>query len=403
MDPVPKTIAVSDAKLDDLIRRVRSTNWPVDYNNEDSHYGIQRAYLEEVVEYWLTRYDWRAVERRINVFDHYEARIDDVPIHFMRVPGKGPAGGPPPLPLILTHGWPWTFWDMHKVVGPLSDPAAHGGDPADAFEVIVPSLPGFGFSTPLPPAPMNFVKTADLWNRLMTDVLGFGRYAAAGGDWGATVTEQLGHKYAANLYGIHSIHPVPLWMHNATRYWDLAYGMLPAGTPPEMADPMIEKLKPAISHFMIQTLDPQTLAYAMHDSPVGLLAWLAKRRRDWSDRRTDWHDPAEIEQLITLTVINWVTDSFVTTARYYSDAARYQWKPVHDRMPVVEAPTGFTFLTGERLREAGEAEAFRTSSFAKEFNIHFLAEHARGGHFGHYENPDAVVHDIRATFRDLRS
>jgi microsomal epoxide hydrolase len=290
---------------------------------------------------------------------------------------------------------------MHKVIGPLTDPAAYGGDPADAFDLIVPSLPGFGFSTPLPSAPMNFVKTADIWHKLMTETLGFNRYAAAGGDWGATVTEQLGHKYASSLYGIHSIHPVPLTLHNSKQYWNLAAGMIPPGMPDEIADPIIRAIMPSISHFCVQTLDSQTLAYAMHDSPVGQLAWLARRRRDWGDPRTNWHDPAEIEHLITLALIYWVTDSFVTTARYYTDAARYPWTPSHPRMPTVEAPTGFTFLHGEGTGRRDIA-AFRESPLAKDFNLHFLAEHDFGGHFGHYENPTAVVHDIRAMFRDLR-
>ena len=172
------TIDVEQSVLDDLKRRIRDTRWPPRVAGLGWDYGFDQDYLRELADSWLD-YDWRAEEARINGFAHYRATIDDVPIHFIREPGKGPA----PVPLVLTHGWPWTFWDMQKVIRPLADPAAYGGDPADAFEVIVPSLPGFAFSTPLPHPGINSVVTADLWEKLMTEVLGFPRYAAAGADW----------------------------------------------------------------------------------------------------------------------------------------------------------------------------------------------------------------------------
>ena len=174
--PTPFTIDIPQAQLDDLTERLRRTRWATDYANDDWRYGTNGTWLRSMVDYWLDGYDWRVHEAAMNAFPHYRVELDGVPIHFIKVEGKGPS----PAPLILTHGWPWTFWDFHAVIGPLSDPASYGGDPADAFDVIVPSLPGFGFSTPLTVPGVNVSTTADLWDRLMRDVLGYERYARPG-------------------------------------------------------------------------------------------------------------------------------------------------------------------------------------------------------------------------------
>ncbi|MGH7881090.1 MAG: epoxide hydrolase family protein, partial [Candidatus Binataceae bacterium] len=159
------TIAIPDAALEDLRDRLARTRFPRDFANPKWEYGTNTAYLKELVEYWRTKYDWRRHERAMNAFANYKTEIDGVPLHFIHEPGKGPN----PIPLILTHGWPWTFWDLHKVIAPLTDPAAHGGDPADSFDVVVPSLPGYGFSTPLTTPGINYWRTADLWVALMQD------------------------------------------------------------------------------------------------------------------------------------------------------------------------------------------------------------------------------------------
>jgi pimeloyl-ACP methyl ester carboxylesterase len=199
-------VAVPQATLDDLRDRLARVRWPIDPANPDWVYGVERGYLEELVDYWRTQYDWRAQERAINAFSHFRTTIDGVPIHFIHEQGKGPNS----IPLILSHGWPWTFWDYRKLIGPLTDPAAYGGDPADSFDVIVPSLPGFGFSVPLDQPGIEWSRTADLWVKLMRDELGYDRFAAQGGDWGALVTEQLGHKYAEHLIGIHLGLAIPM-------------------------------------------------------------------------------------------------------------------------------------------------------------------------------------------------
>jgi pimeloyl-ACP methyl ester carboxylesterase len=197
-DLQPFTIEVPQAELDDLRNRLRRTRWPADPGNPEGRYGAPRDWMEDLVSYWAEIYDWRAVEAEMNAYDHYRVDLDGIPVHFLRIPGRGPD----PMPLVLTHGWPWTFWDLHHVIGPLSDPAAHGGDPADSFDVIVPSLPGYGFSVPLRTTGVDIARIADLWVRLMHEVLGYDRFGAQGGDWGAAVTLRLGHAHADRLIGV---------------------------------------------------------------------------------------------------------------------------------------------------------------------------------------------------------
>jgi len=222
----PIQIHVPDEQLADLHGRLKRTRWPLNAGNDGWYYGVGGTSLQELVDYWLNVYDWRKTEAAINRYEHYRVHVNGVPVHFMRKPGVGPR----PVPLILTHGWPWTFWHWSRVIDALADPSAFGGDPADAFEVIVPDLPGFGFSTPLPDHPdMNFWKVAELWHTLMTDILGYETYTAGGCDVGALVTGQLGHTYASELCAIHIGSAQKLSLFNGDRAWDLSGGPLHGG------------------------------------------------------------------------------------------------------------------------------------------------------------------------------
>ncbi len=387
----PFEIDIPESRLEDLRRRLESIRWAPDMGNDNWRYGTNGDYLRELVEYWIDRYDWRAQERAMNAYDHFRVPIDGIPIHFVHVKGKGPN----PQPLILSHGWPWTFWDFEKVIGPLSDPAAHGGDPADAFDVVVPSLPGFGFSTPLEKTGINWWKTADLWAVLMRDVLGYERFCAHGGDWGTLVTLQLGHRYADLLHGIHVTGLAPLDIYSGDRPWAIGGLLESMSEGSDQRAAMIAWEKRFASHVAVQHLDPQTLAFAMHDSPLGLCAWILERRRSWSDCGGDVESRFSKDDLITTMMIYWLTDSFVTSVRYYQEAGTHPWRPDHDRMPVVEAPTGITYF--EPDKPPGEMEWSKTY-----FNRQFYRVHPTGGHFAPAEEPDLLVEDIREMFRISR-
>ncbi|GGC22807.1 epoxide hydrolase [Novosphingobium marinum] len=392
MAPQPFRIEIPQAALDDVAQRLERARLPHDYANEDWSYGTPTSYLRELVDYWRDEYDWRTQEKAINRFDHYRVEVDGLPIHFIRAPGKGLA----PRPLILSHGWPWTFWDMHEVIGPLSDPAAHGGDPADAFDVIVPSMPGFGFSTPLTRTGINFWSTADLWHELMTGVLGYERYFAAGGDWGALTTSQLGHKFAASVDAIHISTVAPLSLFGHERPWDVTGGMLaPDGLSEDEREAFLAWQRRIASHVCVQVLDPQTLSFGMHDSPAALLGWLVERRRTWGDAREGLDKAFGRDFLITTAMIYWLTESFVTSARFYAEAARHPWVPSHDRAPVIEAPTGISRFTHDGTTGLG-------AGLESQFNLVLDRTHNVGGHFAHVEAPEAVVADIRETMRPYR-
>ena len=389
MGAEPFTIAIPEARVLDLQRRLRDVHWPTDVENDDWGYGVNGAYLRELVEYWTGDFDWRAQERAMNAFPHFRAVVDDHPIHFMHVRGKGPN----PVPLVLTHGWPWTFWDFHEVIGPLSDPGAHGGDPADAFDVVVPSLPGYTFSTPLPRSGQNWWRTADLWVPLMRDVLGYERFAAHGGDWGALVTMQLGHKYADALLGIHLSNAFPLPVFDGPRPWALADAA--SNVAQGDMDAVTRWEQRFASHVAVHVLGPQTLAYAMHDSPLGLMAWMLERRRSWGDTRGDVESRFSKEFLCTTMSLVWLTDSFVSSVRYYREAAQHPWKPAHDRVPVVEAPVGLSLFQ----HDLPPGQLDWTEDY---YDRRLFRVHDSGGHFAAKEAPAAIIEDIRDTFRPLR-
>jgi pimeloyl-ACP methyl ester carboxylesterase len=398
--PEPFVIDLPQDRLDDLVRRLRETRWALDLDNEDDYYGISTAELKALVDYWIDGFDWRAAERRLNEFTHYRVTVDAVPVHFIHRPGTGPA----PIPIILSHGWPWTFWDYSKVIEPLADPAAHGGDPEDAFDVVVPSLAGFGFSTPTS-GDMNFWKMADVWNTLMTDTLCYTKYAASGSDYGALVTGQLGHKYAANLYGIHLGHDLPLDMFNSELFYSHVTP-IPPEVPDQLRAEILAFYDRYASHVMVHMLDAQTITHGLNDSPAGMLAWLLQRWKKWSDKNGDFADAFPRDHILTNATIYWVNAAIGQSIRSYRNAVRYPWTPSHDRTPAIEAPAGFTFLAGDRYppgSDVANREAiFENGPTRHWYNPVCVKAHQKGGHFVPWENPEAFVDDVRETFRGLR-
>jgi pimeloyl-ACP methyl ester carboxylesterase len=382
----PFSVAVPDETLDDLRRRLDSARWAEDFANDEWDYGTNGAYLRELVDYWRHSYDWRRHERDINAVPQYRTVIDDVPVHFQHVRGKGPK----PIPLLLSHGWPWTFWDFHKLIGPLTDPAAFGLDPADSFDVVVPSLPGYGFSTPLRTTGINFWSTADLYVKLM-DGLGYRRFAAHGGDWGAFISAQLGHKYADRLIGTHFTLMSPLDFFSG--------GHVPPEDYSESEQGWIERgrnfFRNEAGYYAMQSTKPQTVAFALNDSPIGLCSWIVEKRRSWSDCGGEVERRFSKDELLTTVMIYWITQSYGTSARYYYEAAHRPWRPSHDRKPVVEAPTGIAvFLNEVVLQPKRWAERY--------YNLKRWSVIPSGGHFAPMEEPDILTREISAFFKELR-
>ncbi len=383
----PFHIDIPQGDLDDLQSRLGRVRGPQEIgDNSDWQAGTNLAYMRELTDYWLSEYDWRAQERAMNEFPQFRTVIDDVPIHFIHVKGKGPN----PIPLIINHGWPWTFWDMRKIIGPLTDPAAYGGDPADSFDIIAPSLPGFAFSSPLEKPGMYFAPTADLWVKLMSR-LGYERFATQGGDIGAFVSSMLGHKYADRIIGTH----LTLLMSLKAPFpaaEDYAHEELEWGG--KFANFMAKNS----AYMQIQSTRPQTISFAMHDSPIGLAAWLIEKRRAWSDCGGDVESVFSKDDLINTVMLYWLTDTYESSARHYYETTpeNFMSAHVHDRAPVVEAPTAALQFKGDVwLQPRKWAEKY--------YNLQRWNVVEKGGHFAPMEAPEILVDDIRGFFRTLRA
>lgn len=380
------TVAVAPAEVTELRQRLAATRWPDDFANEDCRYGVEGEWLREIVGWWAEEFDWRETEAALNALDHRRVWIDDMPVHFVRIPGRGPA----PMPLLLTHGWPWTFWDWKRVAGPLSDPAAHGGDPADAFDLVIPSLPGFAFSTPMRRTGIGVRAIGAIWLKLMRDHLGFDRFVAAGGDWGSLVSAEMGHAYPEHVAGIHLSLPV-------------LPGVDPASVKPQDYSPderwMVERVAEARavshSHLAVHRRSPQTLAYAFEDSPVGLAAWLWERRRNWSDCGGDAERVFDRRFLCATASLYWFTRSAGSAMRLYAAQAEQGWRPLHDRSRLIDVPTAFAVAPKELFLLPRRIAEQRT-------NLVRWTHFESGGHFLPMEVPELLVEEYRALARPLR-
>ncbi|PSM42979.1 epoxide hydrolase [Streptomyces dioscori] len=398
------TIDVDQSLLDDLRERLRKTRFFDDLDNEDEYYGVGTDYLRPLVDYWADGFDWRAAETRLNAHEQFKVEIGGVPVHFVRKRGKGPN----PTPLLILHGWPWPGEFSYPLIDPLADPTAHGGDPADAFDVIVPTLPGFGWSTPLERGDLNYWKIADILHVLMTEKLGFEKYGALGSDYGALVAGTLGHKYADSIIAIHLGHDLVPGMFQHDRYWDLTAGQqIPEDASPQMRADIMRMHSTYASHVAVHMLDASTLSHGLNDSPVGMLAWLMQRWKKWSDKNGEFDAVFSRDFVLTQATIFWVTQSIGSSIRMYRNTVRYPWTPSHDRQPLVEAPAGFTLLLGDAFPPGVSSVEERVAAFEhgpsrEVFNPVNVNAHERGGHFGHYENPEAFIGDIRETFRRVR-
>ncbi len=403
----PFKIEISEDQLDDLNARLKRTRFPEDFGNDDWRYGYNTAYHRELINYWLKEYDWRDVERRMNELPQFKVDLMGVPLHFIHVKGKGNN----PMPLLLHHRWPWTFWDLRKVIEPLTDPVKFGGSVDDSFDVVLISLPGYGFSSPLRQTGWNFWHTADLENALMKSVLGYDRYATAGGDWGALIAQQHGHKYEADVIGVYTHFPAQL-SHYLASHPDQPDGIaycpflgLPAASEYSDAEAgWFERgrlfVERESGYGEIQLTKPQTLAALVADSPAGQLAWITEKRYFWglAERGVGTEAFERVwpkEDLITTAAIYFLTGTGGTSSRYYWECRGNPWTPSHDRFPVVGVPTAVSIFPGEIYKPP-------LTWTKKYFNLRQYRVHRDGGHFAPLEVPEIFVGDVRSFFRDLR-
>ncbi|UQX05308.1 epoxide hydrolase family protein [Streptomyces sp. RerS4] len=381
----PFRIDVPQRELDDLDARLRRVRWPDGLDGVGWSYGIPLAEMRELVRHWREEYDWRAAEARLNRWPQYTTVIDGARVHFAYLRSPEPDA----TPLLMTHGWPGSFVEFQRVAGPLTDPRAHGGDPADAFHLVLPSIPGFTLSGPTTEPGWEFKRVARAFGVLM-ERLGHASYGVQGGDWGAAISRELGRLRPGNVIGVH-------------------LNLLPGGgATAEPREAELAALSPAErertrasweryrvwarerqGYADIQATRPQTLAYGLNDSPVGLLAWIGEKFAEWSDPRC----PIDREQMLTNVMLYWLTGTVGSAARIYYERAHADY---HGQPPEVSTtPTALADFPRDNFIPLRHVAA-RTDAIVR------WTSYDRGGHFPAMEVPELLVGDVRAFFRELR-
>ncbi|HEX6234440.1 MAG TPA: epoxide hydrolase [Jiangellaceae bacterium] len=372
-------IAIPEADLDDLRARLDRARWPADLPGIGWSRGVPVAYLKDLARYWRTSYDWSAWESQLNGFAQYTTSIGGQRIHFLHVRSAEPSA----MPLILTHGWPGSIVEFIDIIGPLTDPGAHGGDPADAFHVVAPSVPGFGFSIPLSGPGWNHRRIALAWAELMRR-LGYDRYGAQGGDTGSVVSPELARVAPKHVIGVH--------INGALAYPAVQPADLDTLTTAEQARlAAADRLREVGTGYAdLQSTRPQTIGYALNDSPIGQLAWIVEKFWEWTDPAHELPDDAvDRDHLLTDVTLYWLAGTGASSAHLYYETRTEPGLP-RARSNV---PTGIAlFPTDPTIRRVAE----------REHNIVHWTEFARGGHFAAMEAPDLLVNDIAQFFRKLR-
>jgi pimeloyl-ACP methyl ester carboxylesterase len=373
----PFEISISDSELDDLHRRLGETRWPEKEPVGDWSQGIPLEYIREVCAYWLTEYDWRKREARLNASPQFKTEIEGLEIHFAHVRSPHPDA----IPLIMSHGWPGSIVEFQKVIGPLTRPTEHGGDAADAFHLVLPSLPGYGFSDKPAAVGWGVDKIGGAWTQLMAR-LGYERYGAQGGDWGALVTSAIGMQDVDHCLGIHLNMPV-------------------AGPDPETLSDLTDQEKgamAALAHYnqhesgysKQQSTRPQTLGYGLVDSPAGQAAWILEKFWAWTD--CDGHPENVLgrDELLDNVMLYWLPGTAASSGRLY-------WESMtNTSMDDVLVPTGCSIFPKEVIRcsRRWAEKRFR--------NIIYWNDLDKGGHFAAFEQPETFVNEVRSSFRLLR-
>ena len=384
MPPEAFTLRISDAAINDLRGRLFRTRLPDQAPGDPWEYGTSVAYLSGLIEHWRTGFDWRAQEARLNAFPQYKVPLHDIDVHFLHVPGKGPN----PTPLLLMHGWPGSVFEFIDMIPRLTDPASFGGDPADAFTVVVPSLPGYGLSFRPGQKRFGIEEIADCLADLMTETLGYKRFAAQGGDWGGITAARLGYAHAAKLIGIHvnflgGVRRDPAAITNPT-------------TPEEerFRHQLAYWAKEETGYISIQGTKPQTLSFGLTDSPAGLAAWIIEKFRTWSDCNGDVESVFSRDELLANISFYWFTEAIGSSFYPYYFRVHRPW-PIPEG-GTVGVPTGYSEFPREILLPPRSLAA-RTYTDIRRWTVM-----PRGGHFAAMEQPEALATEIRAFFKSLR-
>jgi pimeloyl-ACP methyl ester carboxylesterase len=378
----PFRIDFPQADLDDLRDRLARTRWPDQLPGVGWDYGVPLDYMKRLAEYWRTGYDWRVHEARLNQFPQFTTTIDGTNVHFLHVRSPEPDA----LPVIITHGWPGSIVEFIDMIGPLTDPRSHGADPADAFHLVVPSIPGYPLSGPAPERGWNLRRVASAWAELMKR-LEYDRYGAQGGDWGSMISGSLAVVDPEHVVGVHVNMLVHLGaLADAASLADLT------------EDEQIKiarhaRLVAELTGYMaIQSTRPQTLAYGLADSPVGQLAWIVEKFKEWTDSTDVPEDAVDRDQMLTNVTLYWLTGTAGSSARlYYEFTHSQEWTlPEQSRVPTGVA--AFPQEISPPIRRFAE----------QSFNIVHWSDFDRGGHFAAMEVPDLLIDDLREFFRRFR-
>jgi microsomal epoxide hydrolase len=385
----PFRVDIAQAQLDDLRERLRRTRWPDELPDVGWSYGVPLGYLKELTAYWCDEYDWRAEEKRLNEHPQFTTTIDGTNVHFYHVRSPEPGA----LPLLLAHGFPGSVVEFLQVLGPLTDPVAHGGDAADAFHVVCPSLPGYGFSGPTVATGWTPYRAGEAFVTLMGR-LGYERYGAHGTDWGSRIVRDMGLLDAEHLLGIHRtiLHAPPrpdddlgTWtQEDRERLEDIAhFGAELSG------------------YMLIQSTRPQTLSYALTDSPVGQLAWIVEKFKEWTDSKNVPEDAVDRDLMLTNVMLYWLTGTAGSSSRLYYELRHWGQNDRPDPRVNWNSPEPSPVPTGVAVFPREVMRPLRRLSEATDNIVHW-SEFDRGGHFAGMEEPGLLVQDVRAFFRGLR-
>jgi epoxide hydrolase len=377
-------IDIPDADLSDLRDRLRRTRWPEAETVDDWSQGVPLGYVQALCRYWADGYDWRATEARLNALPQFRTTIDGLGIHFIHARSPHPDA----LPLVITHGWPGSIVEFVKVIGPLTDPTAHGGAASDAFHVVCPSLPGYGFSDKPARPGWNVQRIAGAWALLMSR-LGYDRYGAQGGDWGTSITTSLGQQDAPHLAGIH-LNP-PIAAPDPATFGDLTSAEQAALTALEHAG------RHESGYSEQQATKPQTVGYGLVDSPAGLCAWIVEKLWSWTDHGGHVENVLTRDEMLDDVMLYWLPGTGASSARLYWESIRQvsEWF-TRGTDDTVDVPTGCSIFPKENPRPSRRWAAKRYT------DIRYWNELDKGGHFAAFERPELFVDELRAFFRLVR-